>query len=510
MQQESDNGPHDQGLWQPSLPSPVPTPESTPLPHSRAPKTGEAGEPMLVMKFGGTSVANLECLLRVADIVRQRLDRRPVLVLSAMGKTTNELLAAADRALKDGDVDTAVLRKVTFAAFEELKLPVPASVKGLLDELQRILSGISLIKEISARTRDLVVSFGERLSIRVFCAVFNHVATKAGGDVNVPEARPIDSWEAGMLTSSGGGSANSAFSMCEVLPQTYRALHEFFAPFRTNYSYIPVVTGYVAKDPNGVITTLGRDGSDLTATVIGAAIQASEVQIWKDVSGVMTTDPRVVPAARNVMVLTFEEAAELSTFGAKVVHPAAILPAWQAGVPMSVLNSTAPEQPGTRIVTALKSSDFRDCAVAALSSKRDITMIIIRSTRMLGQHGFLAHVFQVFNKFQASVDVIATSEVTVSLTLDQGYKAVDLEGLKAELSQVAKVDIRENMGMVTLIAARQDSIHVLRQAFEIFDELKVKVDMISHGASNVNVTFVVENARVLECARALHARYFER
>jgi len=462
---------------------------------------------MLVMKFGGSSLATLEHLRRVADIVRKYLDRRPVVVLSAMGKQTNELLAAAERALASGTVDTTKVRQITESVFTELKIPVPAEISELLEELSRILSGIALLKEISTRTRDLVVSFGERMSIRTFTAVFNHTAPDSASKL---QAKAIDSWEAGVLTSSGGGSSNSAFTQCEVLPQTYTNLASYFFPLRTDYKHVPIVTGYVAKDGRGTITTLGRDGSDLSATVIGAALVASEVQIWKDVSGVMTTDPRDVPAARPVGVLTFEEAAELSTFGAKVVHPAAILPAWLAKVPISVRNSTKPLEPGTHIVADMGGSNVRDGKVAAMSSKRDITMIVIRSTRMLGQHGFLAHVFQVFNKFEVSVDVIATSEVTVSLTLDRGFKTIDLAGLRKELESVAKVEIREGMAMLTLIAARSDSCPVLREAFQSFEEMNVEIEMVSHGASNVNVTFVVPDASLLQCARALHERFFER
>jgi len=495
-------GPGDDGnlTYPPWLPSPFASPRPA------APQ-GD-GEPMLVMKFGGSSLATPAHLRRAASIVRDRLNRHPIVVLSAMGSTTNELLAAADRAFHTGEVDITKIKDIALATFGELKVDVPADVTGLLDDLQRILSGIALLKEISTRTRDLVVSFGERLSVRVFSVLFNHVAATELKE-KLPEAKPVDSWEAGMSTTSGGGSANSAFTQCEVLPQTYVKLNEFFFPLRKDYAYLPVVTGYIAKDPQGTITTLGRDGSDLTATIVGAAVQASEVQIWKDVSGVMTTDPRVVPAARPVKILTFEEAAELSTFGSKVVHPAAILPVWMVSVPISVLNSTAPEQPGTRILSELESADLRDGLVAAMSSQREITMIVIRSTRMLGQHGFLAHVFDVLHKFEVSVDVIATSEVTVSLTLDRGYKAVDLEGLKEELEKVAKVEVREGMGMLTLIANKKDKTTVLRQAFEVFEEMKVEVEMVSHGASNVNVTFVIQNKALLDCARRLHARFFE-
>eukprot|EP00928_Gymnodinium_smaydae_P087557 TRINITY_DN71808_c0_g1_i1.p1 TRINITY_DN71808_c0_g1~~TRINITY_DN71808_c0_g1_i1.p1 ORF type:complete len:525 (-),score=98.92 TRINITY_DN71808_c0_g1_i1:130-1704(-) len=493
-----------------SLPPALSTPPSPELAATQA-RARPVDQQLLVMKFGGTSLAGAECLRRVASIVTERLSRRPVLVLSAMGKTTNDLLAAADRALKksasDGPVDLTKIRAAHVGVLKELGAPVPADVEELLTDLARILEGISLLREVSNRTRDLVVSFGERLSVRVFAAYFNHLCktTKMG----VAEARALDSWKIGLLTTSGAGSADSAFSQVEVLPEAYASIASNLERLHTSYDYVPVVTGYIAQDAHGVITTLGRDGSDLTASIVGVAVQASEVQIWKDVAGIMTTDPRLVPAARPLEILTFEEASELSTFGAKVVHPAAVLPAWQGRIPMSVLNSTAPEQRGTRIVAEL-GEKARDGRVAAITCKRGITMITIQSLRMLGQHGFLAHVFETFNRFEASVDVIATSEVTVSLTLDQGYKAVDLDGLKKRLEGVAHVSLTENVAMLTLITAKEDSTNVLKESFTAFEELKVTTEMVSHGASKVNVTFILPDESLLPCIQRLHEVFFER
>jgi len=469
--------------------------------------------PLLVMKFGGTSLANATCLRRVSSIVRRHLEQQPIVVLSAMGKTTNELLAAAESALETGTVDISKIKEPTLNVLKDLGLPVPVKVSELFEELTRIISGVALLKEVSCRTRDLVVSFGERLSVRVFEALFNSEAgdSTAGDKEKKPVgATALDSWEVGFRTSSGSGSASSAFSQSEVLTSTYSDVALYMDVVRREYKSVPVITGYIAKDDRGTITTLGRDGSDLTATVIGAAVGASEVQIWKDVDGILTTDPRLCPSARPVCLLTYEEAAELTAFGSKVVHPAAVMPAWKARVPMSVRNSMSPESPGTRIVFELDPIDRRDGRVAAISCKRDITMIVIQSTRMLGQHGFLAHVFQVFNKFEASIDVIATSEVTVSLTLDQGFKDIDLAGLTAEVETVANVEVMENMSMLTLITARSDSCAVLRETFDAFESLNVVPEMVSHGASKVNVTFVLRDSVLSECTRKLHEVFFER
>lgn len=458
---------------------------------------------LLVMKFGGTSVGGGEQLLRCAGIVRKALPDRPIVVVSAMGKTTNALLNAAKTAVETGEVDITAIRSTHELAMKHLGIDMPPTMVELLNELERLLNGVALLKEISTQTRDRIVSFGERLSVRAFAAAFNVAKNKEEA-----EAQAVDAWQIGMRTTSGSGSADSAFSSVEILEESFSAIMHHLGPLKQNYSYVPIVTGYIAKDSKGIITTLGRDGSDLTATVIGAAVKASEVQIWKDVSGVQTTDPRVISSAKPVRVLTFEEAAELSTFGSKVVHPAAVLPAWQAGVPMSVRNSMAPEDPGTRIVPKLSSTETKERRVAAISSKSNITMIVIKSSRMLGQHGFLAHVFSVFNKYAASVDVIATSEVTVSLTLDEGYKHVDVPAIERELQEVAKVSVLHDVAMLTLIVPKSDSVSVLREAFTVFEELKIQVEMVSHGASNVNVTFVLPGDQLLTASKKLHDVFF--
>jgi len=464
-----------------------------------------AASSLLVMKFGGSSLAGVEHLHRVSDIIHGLTDQRPIVVLSAMGKTTNDLLAAADHALSSGMTDISKVRASHEEIFHCLKLPVPAGISQLLDELHRIISGVALLREVSERTRDLVVSFGERLSVRVFEGVYNH-RWHAGGQVR---ARAFDSWDLGMQTSSGAGSANSAYSEVQVLSSSYGHIGAHLSHLRSKYSYVPLVTGYIAKDTKGTITTLGRDGSDLTATVIGAAVHASEVQIWKDVTGILTIDPRMVPNAKRVDVLTFEEAAELSTFGAKVVHPAAVMPAWNANVPMSVRSSLQPEVPGTRIVTDISAADGSSRRVAAMSSKNDITMMVIKSTRMLGQHGFLAQVFQIFDKYEVSVDVVATSEVTVSLTLDLGFKSFDVPALCKEVGNIATVEIFDNMAMLTLIAHRSSSASVLRDSFETFSNLGVTVEMVSYGASKINITFVLSDASLKQCALKLHEKFFE-
>jgi len=495
------------------LPAKVQSPQISPHPSPLIKPKGPEIHDLLVMKFGGSSLAGAEHMRRVAGIIRDRQTLRPIVVLSAIGKTTNELIAAAERALETGVVDDSKVRELHSSILSDLGLAMPDDISALLQELNRVLSGISLLREISSRTRDLIVSFGERLSVRLFAAYFNASREESTHAGLLVEAQAFDSWELGMLTTcagAGSGSSSSAHSAVAVLESSYAALDQCLGLLRLRYTHMPVVTGYIAKDESDVITTLGRDGSDLSATVIGAAVRASEVQIWKDVSGVLTADPRLIPAAKPVRVVTFEEAAELSYFGAKVVHPAAVLPAWLASVPITVRNSTMPGEPGTRIVANLDGlEEDREGRVTAISCKRGITMIVIRSTRMLGQHGFLARVFQLFDEYEASVDVIATSEVTVSLTLDKGFKDVNLEGLRKALETIANVTIHEGMAMMTLIAMKCDLTAVLCDSFAAFRELGVTVELVSHGASNVNITFLLQDVCLLDCVRKLHQSFIE-
>merc|ERR1719356_680911 len=299
-----------------------------------------------------------------------------------------------------------------------------------------------MLKELPERTRDLILSFGERICVRIFAAYF--ARAQDGADRRL-EARALDSWDIGMQTTSGIGSVTSTRSQVEVPQKTFGDIGaKLDALLGECYPFVPVVTGYIAKDPRGFITTLGRHGSDQTAAIIGAAVGAPEVQLWKDVGGVFTADRHVAPAATPVRLLTFEQMAELSAMsGTYFVHPATILPAWRARIPIAMRSVTAPEDPGTTVVMTATEGSTESGPVATISSKRGITMVTIRSTRMLGQHGFLASIFELFEKFGISVDVVTTSEVSVSLTLDPSDEVDSLPKLRAELEKFANVEVAE-------------------------------------------------------------------
>ncbi|MDR3147041.1 MAG: aspartate kinase [Treponema sp.] len=442
---------------------------------------------MIVMKFGGTSVADAVCIRRVADIVKTQLEKHPVLVLSAMGDTTDQLLEAAGLAYHKAQVSLGAIEKLHLETIKNLGLgALEGEIGPLLDELRSLLTGISQIRELSRRTKDYLLSFGERFSVRIMAA---YLASQ--GIV----ARAFDSWELGFVS-------NSNYTSAELGKESWRLIPAKVLPL-VEQGLLPVVTGFIARDTEGIITTLGRGGSDLSATMLAAACKADEVQIWKDVDGILTADPRIVKNAKPVETVTYEEAAELAYFGAQVLHPRAMQPCMKTGTPVLVKNSYNPAAPGTRIVAV---PEKRTLPVRAITSRKNITLVDIVSTRMLGQYGFLAEVFSSFARHHISVDMVATSEVSVSLTLDT---VNDLSALKEELSTIASVELREGKAIVTIVGNVKRSSEILARAFRTCEILGVRVQMVSHGASKVNISFIVEDTEADEVVRALHIDFFD-
>ncbi|MDR2374909.1 MAG: aspartate kinase [Treponema sp.] len=443
---------------------------------------------MVVMKFGGTSVADAVCIRRVADIVKSRLERRPVLVLSAMGDTTDHLLEAGALAYHKAQVSTGVIERLHLETIQNLGLgAAEGEIVPLLDELKSLLTGISQIRELSRRTRDYLLSFGERFSVRIVAAYLAALGITA---------KAFDSWELGFVSDSN-------YTVAEISGESWNLIPEKVLPL-VEGGVLPVVTGFIARDAAGTITTLGRGGSDLSATMIAAACNAEEVQIWKDVDGILTADPRIVKNAKPVETVTYEEAAELAYFGAQVLHPRAMQPCMKTGTPVLVKNSYNAAAPGTRIVS---SPEKRTLPVRAITSRKSITLVDIVSTRMLGQYGFLAEVFSSFARHHISVDMVATSEVSVSLTLDT---VNDLSALKEELSRIASVELRQGKAIVTIVGNVKRSSEILARAFRTCEFLGVPVQMVSQGASKVNISFIVEDTEAEDVVRALHIDFFDR
>jgi len=441
---------------------------------------------MIVQKFGGTSVGSAGAIARLAEIVRAHRDRSPVVVVSAVGGVTNKLFALASQALAGEETrapfEALVLQHQTI--LKELGLP-EATIARELAELERLVSGIGLIRELTPRTMDQLASFGERLSVRIVAAHLTHSGTPA---------RAFEAHEAGLVTDGRFGGARP-------LPESETSIRAALEGVRE----CPVITGYIGRDKQGNITTLGRGGSDYSAAIFGAALGAQEIQIWTDVDGVMSADPRLVPQARQVPMLSFAEAAELAFFGAKVLHPATMVPAIEKNIPIRVLNSFRPEHPGTAVVARL-SEDQR--ALKSITSKDRIAVVSIVAAPMLNQYGFLERIADVFARHEIVVDMIATSEVSVALTTDASAK---LEPVIEELSRFSEARVLRELAMISIVGEElQRSLRVPARVFASLEALGVRVEMISYGATRNNLCFLVPRERLREVVLALHRELFER
>ena len=424
----------------------------------------------------------------VTEIVKTQLERKPVLVLSAMGDTTDHLLEAAGEAYHRGLVSIERIEDLHWGTVKELELPVRIwqDIEPLLGELKNLLTGISMIKELTPRTRDYLVSFGERLSVRIAAAYFQARGIRAAA---------YDAWDLGFISDSN-------YTAAELSEESWKLIPEKIIPL-VEGGVLPVITGFIAQDGKHGITTLGRGGSDLSATMIAAACGAEEAQVWKDVDGILTADPRLVKDARPVETVTYEEASELAYFGAQVLHPRAMQPCIRTGTPVLVKNSYNPSAPGTRIVASLLG---KKTPIQAITSRKNITLVDIVSTRMLGQYGFLAEVFSCFSRHSLSVDMVATSEVSVSLTLDAAH---DLTALKKDLARIAGVEMKTGKAIVTIIGDVRRSSEILARSFRTCELLGVTVQMVSQGASKVNISFIVDDTEAGEVVKALHSDFFD-
>jgi aspartate kinase len=267
---------------------------------------------------------------------------------------------------------------------------------------------------------------------------------------------------------------------------------------------VPVTQGYIGATPDGAPTTLGRGGSDFTAALLGAALGASRVEIWTDVDGLMTADPKIAPTARTLRAATYEEAAELATFGAKVLHPATAMPLVRAGIPIVVLNSRQPERPGTTIESRAELERMGDSPIRSISWKRGITVINIRAPRMLGTYGFLRALFEVFERHETVVDVLASGEVSVSLTVEDRSR---LDSVVRELSELGEVWVEDARAIVAVVGVGLR--HTPGLAARIFRAVQpANVEVISQGASAINMTFVVREEDGPDVVRRLHAEFF--
>ena len=449
---------------------------------------------MIVMKFGGTSLGSAERIRGVAERVRERQSRAPVVVVSALGGITDLLVRGAQMALaRDPGAEELRLRILhrhhellqelfpSGAVRERLHLYVEAI--GL--ELDTLYKGVHFLEELTPRSLDAISGMGERLSFEIVAA-----ALDAYGVPSVAiDARRV------IVTDESFGRAQP------LMDETASRVRETISPLLENRR-VPVLGGFIGATRAGVSSTLGRGGSDWSASVVGSLLPAEEIQIWTDVDGMLTVDPRAVPDAKLIPEVTFEEAAELAYFGAKVLHPATIKPAVERGIPVRVLNSMNPSAPGTLITAVATTAGGEPRAIAF---KKGITVVLISQPRMLMAHGFVARVFEAFDRHRTPVDLIATSEVSISLTVDDPER---LAAIQADLSLLGEVRVLRGMAIVSVVG--RGFIRRAGLAGRIFHVLQeVNIVMISFGASDVNVSFVVAEADAERSVRLLHREFFE-
>ena len=437
---------------------------------------------MIVMKFGGTSVESADAIQRVTGIVKSRLARRPIVVVSAMGKTTNRLLKIADLAVS-GQRDEALRELMSLRDFHLRESGMERTVDEHFQELSELVKGLAVLGELTPRSIDAISSFGERLSSLIVTNYFQHHGLNA---VHLDSRKVI-------VTDQRHTQA------APLLDQSYARLSAHIPPLAKQH--VVVMGGFIASTANGVTTTLGRGGSDFTASIVGAGIGAEEIQIWTDVDGMLTADPNVIPGARRIKVISFTEAAELAYFGAKVLHPATVMPAIDRNIPVMILNSRRPEVEGTRIQSATVPSKN---VVKSIACKGNVLVLNIRSTRMFMAHGFMRRIFEVFDRYQTSVDMVATSEVSVSLTIDQPER---LEAIAAELREFSEVSIDPNQAIICIVG--ENIRHTPGVAARLFKALGgINVRMLSQGASALNLGFVVAGADLTRAVEALHGEFF--
>ena len=450
---------------------------------------------MIVMKFGGTSVEDAKAIQRVAQIVQGRLKRGPVVVVSAMAGVTDALVRMASAAA-DGELDVAIaeLAKVRArhlqAAEELVKVEPRKQLLAKFDEnfaaLDTLLRGVAAIGELSARTTDLVLSVGEVQSSLLVTAAFQSFGLAA---------EHVDSREV-VVTDATHKSAQP------LLELTTERLKDSL-PVLLAKSRVPVMGGFIAGTADGETTTLGRGGSDYSAAIIGAALSAEAIEIWTDVEGMLTTDPRICADAQRIRTISFDEAAELAYFGAKVLHPATLLPAVERDIPVYVLNSRKPRSTGTCIRSKVPPSKTTFRAIAA---KKGSTVINLRAPRMLFASGFLKSMFDVLERHRCPVDLVSTSEVSVSLVVDPSH---DVAGIVPELKQLGEVEVEPHKAIVCLVGKDiRGTVGIAASVFAVLAQAGVNIHMISQGASEINISVVIDEDAVPKAVQHLHAHFF--
>jgi aspartate kinase len=456
---------------------------------------------MIVMKFGGTSVEDAAAIRRVIDIVRRELPRRPLVVVSACSGVTNDLIRIA-QTVRDRNQKTALnildtLRQCHRKTMEELvsgneRQRVSEIMDEMFQDLRNIIRGVHLLGELTNRSMDAFTSYGERLSSLIIHAAM----VESGMDAALVDAREV------MATDANYSSAQPLMEKVTTQARTIFQQH-------LDAGNAVVTQGFIGSAEDGTTTTIGRGGSDLSAAIFGSVLGAEEIQIWTDVDGMMSADPRTIPEAKLINVMSFDEASELAYFGAKVLHPRTILPAVDKNIPVRVLNSRRAELGGTTILHSvdIKASQKQGGEIIkSIAFKRGITVINVNSSRMLMAHGFLAKLFSIFAEHEKSVDVISTSEVSVSLTIDNEEGIADI--LK-QVEMIGETRVKRDKAIVCVVGeGMKNTPGIAARIFGALALAKVNIEMVSEGASEINLTLVVDERDVTNAVRSLHDEFF--
>jgi len=437
----------------------------------------------VVMKFGGTSVADAAAFENVARILANERDAARIVVVSAMSGVTDSLLAASNIASLE-----SVFERHRAVAHELLDSSRAAAfidqLRDAADKISALLQSLVQKPADDKTLQDAIVSFGETLSSTLLAEVLNQKGITA---------RHVDARRC-IITDEEFTSA--APLMTETFAHSQSELNPVLGS-----RVVPVLGGFIGSTKQGVTTTLGRGGSDYTAALIGAALGVREIQIWTDVTGVLTADPRVVPEAQTIERLSYGEAAELAYFGAKVLHPKTIQPAIENSIPVRICNSRAPQEPGTLVGPETETSPR---TIKAIAHKTGVTTVQISSARMLGAYGFLRKLFEVFDEHRTVVDVVTTSEVSVSLSLDD---ASALPAIVAELEQLGTVRVEQRRAIICVVGeGLRGTPGIAARVFSTISD--INVTLISQGASSINFTFAIEEDHVKEAVTRLHREFF--
>jgi aspartate kinase len=449
---------------------------------------------VIVMKFGGTSVADAERIGAAAEIVRGRLDRKPVVVVSALAGVT-DLLVRAVAAAREGQrellepllADLARRHRWALSGVEDAgrRHALGLEIDARFEDLRQLLRSVRVLGEGTPRASDALLAFGEILSSHLIAAAFSDRGLAAC----LVDAREV------MVTDARHGAAEP--DLDAIAARAKRVIRP-----RVEAGEVPVLGGFFGATADGTTTTLGRGGSDTTAAVLGSALGASEIEIWTDVDGVMTADPRRVRSARPCASVSFAEAAELAYYGAKVLHPASIAPAVGRGIPVRVLNAQKPDSEGTLIVG---DTGAAAPALASVASRAGVTSLRVNAPAMRMDPGFLPRVLAAVEHERAAPDLVVSSEVAVTLVLPRLEKGA---GLAERLAAFATVERRDDRGIVCVVGgglAREGPIRGrVLAALGSHDP-----ELLALGGSATSVAAVVPEARLDACVRDLHRRFFE-